>query len=327
LTAFVQAAISHQGYKRVDYFNYEPAEQETDWENIIGGNVKGGLNYNLNDNHNVFANAGYYSKQPLFDAVWINFVNQLNEDYRNEGILGLEVGYGYRSSNFRANVNLYRTSWKDRFVVISADFEVDGEDVEGFANLAGVEQVHMGIEVDAEYRLNNLLRLNAMFSAGNWEYVGDVSGTYFDNNQNALGEGTLFLDGVKVGDAAQITGALGANFTPVKGLFINANVRYASKLYARINAEDFDFEDHKGSLELPSFTLVDAGVGYTFFFNNQSLTLKANMNNVFDTEYISESATNYHAEDGDDVYDGINTRNKVFFGWGRSWNVGLSFNF
>jgi hypothetical protein len=327
LTAFVQAAISHQGYKRVDYFNYEPAEQETDWENIIGGNVKGGLNYNLNDNHNVFANAGYYSKQPLFDAVWINFVNQLNEDYRNEGILGLEVGYGYRSSNFRANVNLYRTSWKDRFVVISADFEVDGEDVEGFANLAGVEQVHMGIEVDAEYRLNNLLRLNAMFSSGNWEYVGDVSGTYFDNNQNALGEGTLFLDGVKVGDAAQITGALGANFTPVKGLFINANVRYASKLYARINAEDFDFEDHKGSLELPSFTLVDAGVGYTFFFNNQSLTLKANMNNVFDTEYISESATNYHAEDGDDVYDGINTRNKVFFGWGRSWNVGLSFNF
>jgi hypothetical protein len=183
--------------QKVDYFNYEPAEQETDWENIIGGNVKGGLNYNLNDNHNVFANAGYYSKQPLFDAVWINFVNQLNEDYRNEGILGLEVGYGYRSSNFRANVNLYRTSWKDRFVVISADFEVDGEDVEGFANLAGVEQVHMGIEVDAEYRLNNLLRLNAMFSAGNWEYVGDVSGTYFDNNQNALGEGTLFLDGVK----------------------------------------------------------------------------------------------------------------------------------
>jgi len=334
LSAFIQAAGSQQGYKRIDYFTYTPEEQETEWENILGGNIKGGANYNLNDNHNVFANAGYYSKQPLFDGVWINFQNELNEDYRNEKILGTEVGYGYRSKDFRANVNLYRTSWTDRFVTISADFDVnntpdnDDDDINGVANLVGVEQIHTGVEFDAEYRANSMLRLNGMLSIGNWVYAGDVTGSYFDENQNKLGEGTLYLNDVKVGDAAQFTAAFGAAVQPVKGLWVNANVRNANSLYAQISAEDFDSPDHEGSLELPSFTLVDAGVGYTYVFETeQSLTFRVNVNNLLDTEYISESVTNYHQEAGVENYDGINVENKVFFGWGRTWNVSLRFIF
>ena len=61
--------------------------------------------------------------------------------------------------------------------------------------------------------------------------------------------------------------------------------------------------------------------------NNQSIQLRVNINNLFDTEYISESSTNIFAEDGDDVYDGINTSNKVFFGFGRTWNTSLRYNF
>ncbi len=338
VSAFVQAAVSQQGYKRIDYFNYLDSDsaQETDWENILGGNIKGGINYNIDENHNVFGNAGYYSKQPLFDAVWINYVNELNEDYQNEKVLGLEVGYGFRSENFRANLNLYRTSWKDRFITVSSDFDVnntpddDDDDVEGNTNLQGVEQVHMGVEFEADYKVNDFVSFRGMLSVGNWEYGGDVSGNAFDDSQNIVGENTLYLEGVKVGDAAQFTSLLGVVVKPAKGLVFDASWRRADDLYADISAEDFNYEDHDGSLQLPAYNLIDSGLSYKMMIGKdkaQSVQLRFNMNNVFDEEYISESATNYHADSDDDTYEGINTRNKVFFGFGRTWNFGIKYNF
>ena len=35
----------------------------------------------------------------------------------------MELGYSFRSSVFNANVNLYRTSWKDRYVPITNRFK------------------------------------------------------------------------------------------------------------------------------------------------------------------------------------------------------------
>jgi hypothetical protein len=100
LTAFIQGAVSQQGFKRDDYFKYLASNElySTDYENILGGNVKGGLNYNIDAHHNVFANAGYYSKQPFFNAVYPVNTSILNKDLTNEKIMGIEAGYGYRSS-------------------------------------------------------------------------------------------------------------------------------------------------------------------------------------------------------------------------------------
>ena len=123
VSAFVQFSGANQGYSREDLFLLTPEEgQRTDWENILGGTIKGGLNYNIDENHNIFGNAGYYSKQPLFDAVYLNNSNDLNEDIRNEKVFGVELGYGYQSEKLTANVNLYRTSWKDRFQTIFGEF-------------------------------------------------------------------------------------------------------------------------------------------------------------------------------------------------------------
>lgn len=336
VSAFIQAAISQQGFKRVEYFLETPANRETDWENIIGGNVKGGLNYNFDDNNNVFVNAGFYSKQPNFDAVYINFQNELNTDLQNEKVIGLELGYGFRSENFRANVNLYRTSWKDRFINVSSTFDVNNtpsdssDDVQGSTNLSGLEQVHIGVEVEADLMVTDYLSFNGMLSVGNWEYGGNVSGTALDRDENVVGTNTLYLDGVKVGDAAQFTSQLGIVVKPVKGLSFDADWRRADNLYAAINPEDFDFEDHRGSLKLPAYDLIDAGLTYKMMVGankDNAVTFRFNMNNVFDEEYIAESATNTFADPGDDTYKGIETSNKVFFGFGRTWNFGIRYNF
>ena len=332
VSAFVQASASNQGFKRIDYFNYldsDPA-QETDWENIIGGNIKGGLNYNLNDNHNVFANAGFYSKQPNFDAVYLNFGNNLNPELINEKIFGAEIGYGYRTDKVRANVNLYRTSWKDRFITVSKRFDGDN----ATANVTGVEQIHMGAEFDVDYKMTDNFRFLGMVSVGDWEYGGSVTATYLGDDRNPVVVNgveqveTLYLDGVKVGDAAQFTARIGYEWEVFENFKLDYSQRFIDKLYARVNADDFDDEDHDGSLQLPSYSLADAGVSYKFILkDNSKLKLRVNVNNLFNQEYISESLTNTFADGGDDTYLGVNTRNKVFFGFGSTWNASIRYEF
>ena len=322
-----RADCHNKGFKRVDYFNYldSDPDQETDWENILGGNIKGGLNVNLNEAHNVFVNAGYYSKQPLFDAVYLNFDNELNPDLRNEKILGLEAGYGINLGDFRAKLNVYRTSWKDRFISVSTETP---EGDEGNANLSGVEQIHSGLEIEANYRASSAVSFRAMLSLGNWEYGGDVTGPAFDDSQNFVEDVTLYLDEVKVGDAAQFTSFIEMNVRPVEDLKLSASLFTASRLYAQISAEDFDSPDNDGSLRLPTYNLVDVGAYYTFKFGSEnSISLALNVNNLFDEEYIAESLTNTFDDGSNDTYKGIDVSNKVFFGFGRTWNISARYNF
>ncbi len=334
ISAFVQGSISNQGFQRIDYFNYldSDPEQESDTENVLGGNIKGGINWNIDEYHNVFVNGGYYSKQPLFDAVFPSFVsNDVNDDLVNEKVVGTEIGYGFRATGFRANVNLYRTSWADRFETVSAVFNEDEpNEIRGSANIQGITQVHMGIEVDLYARATDRLGFTGMLSVGDWQYKDDVTATYFDeSNQPIIVDGqqqteTLALDGIKVGDAAQFTASIGADYKILDQLSIDANYRFADNLYAAYDATDVGPE---GALKLPSFGLLDTGLTFTAPFLGESLSFRLNVNNVLDEVYISESDTNFFASAGDETYDGIATGNRVYFGFGRTWNASLRFNF
>ncbi len=327
ISAFVQVGISQQGFKRIDYFNYlnSDPERETDWQNIIGGNIKGGINWNIDEKNNIYVNYGDYSKQPFFDAIFQNYRNDINPNPRNEKVVSYELGYGYRSDNFTANINYYRTQWRDRFLRVSYEND-EGE--EGFADIQGIEQLHTGIELDFTYDVSDKLSFVGMASIGDWNYARTVSGTAFDNNTTPIGIATLYLDGVKVGDAAQTTARLGFNLDVTENFSIDYSHRYADRLYARINAEDFDAADNDGSLELPSYFLADLGMSYDFNFKNDTdLGVRLNINNLFNTEYISESLTNrfYNATSG--VYRGVDGSNKVFFGFGTTWNFTVRYNF
>tara|TARA_R110002020_G_scaffold63170_2_gene168703 strand:+ start:63708 stop:66506 length:2799 start_codon:yes stop_codon:yes gene_type:complete len=342
ISAFVQGSYSNQGFQRVDPFNYldSDPEQTTEWVNQAGGNIKGGLNYNIDAKHNVFANAGYYVKQPLFDAVFLNFVNDINPDLENEKILGFELGYGFRSAFFSANLNAYRTSWKDRFqsdAVRITDSEGNVE-FEGSVNYLGIEQLHTGLEFDFVARPSSIFTIDGMLSVGNWEYTGNPSGTVLDNGNNVVGSANLILDGVKVGDAAQFTSRIGASIEPLERLKFDASWYHADNLYANFDVLSFEDSNQDGVadndgflLQLPSYDLIDTGMSYKMLVgkeNDKAITFRLNINNVFDEIYMSEADTNVAPDEDSTLnYQGINTSNRVYFGFGRTWNVSLRYNF
>lgn len=333
LSAFLQGAISQQGFKREDTFTYLKTDPlyKTGFENLIGGNVKVGANYNINEASNVFVNSGYYAKQPFFNAVYPNNQSIVASNLVNEKVFGLEGGYGFRSSKFTANLNVYYTSWKDRYQRTS---DADATNIGGYYDFNGLTEIHSGVELEMNAKPLPKLSINAMASLGNWIYKGNVSSNRFDQDNNQISGGTattLYLDNLKVGDAAQNTFSLGAKYEIFERVNIDANYRIADRLYASIDPAKFKTEVNDGTLELPSYGLMDAGFSYKMIVGknrDNSVNFRINVNNVLDTTYISESRTNNFVTDSNTAtYDGVATSNQVYFGFGRTWNVSLRYNF
>lgn len=326
-TAVIQAGLSNQSYQREDFFD-QPGNTLSETEHVLGGYVKGGANYNINDRHNVFANAGFISRQPLFDAVFPGFANDINPDLQNELITSIELGYGYTSYAVDVNINLYSTVWGNRF--IETGYPVPNDPGEfGTAQFDDVDQRHNGIEVETTVRPTNNLTLDGMLSVGDWKYTNNFNATLFDDDRNQIGTATLYTDGVKIGDAAQFVGYIGADYRIIGDWSIDASYRHIDNLYAEYSITDDAFAnpDNEGALKLPSYGLVDLGSTFRFELFGQSASLRVNVNNLFDTTYIAESNTNIHATSGSETWEGIDKRNLVWYGFGRTWNASLKYEF
>lgn len=323
-TAVLQAGISNQSFQREDFFNtlVKPLSEKVD---IIGGYVKGGANYNMDSRSNIFFNAGYISRQPLFDAVFPNFANFKNLDLQNEKITSFELGYGYTSTDLDVNVNVYTTSWGNRFIEQGIPNQAGQDQTAQFKD---VDSRHMGLEIEATYRATDDLKFRGMISAGDWRYTNNFDAQVFDDNQTQVGSATLFLEDVKVGDAAQFTTYFEAEYK-VDNFVFDLAYRFVDGLYADYTIEDQEFltADNQGALQLPSYGLVDLGATTRFDLFGKGASFRVNVNNLLNTVYIAESNTNIHAEATSTTWEGIDVRNSVWFGFGTTWNATLRWNF
>jgi outer membrane receptor protein involved in Fe transport len=152
-----------------------------------------------------------------------------------------------------------------------------------------------------------------------------------------LSETLVDVDGGKVGDAAQTTWGLGVKYDIVKRFSIDADWRNYDNLYSNVGAV-------KENLELPSYDLVDAGISYKMLVGKDkkdSVNFRVNINNVFDEIYLSELTSNIKVTDNISstnaalgtyqskgrVFNGIADGNQGFFGFGRTWNIAIRYNF
>lgn len=335
-SAFFQGAVSNQTNQRWDYYQYTPQEEKSEKVSNVGYNVKGGVSYNIDNKHVFFGNAGVYSRQPYHDNIFMNFKNDVNPFTKNEDIVGIELGYKFISEYVQINVNAYKTTWANR-VESSSNF-ASAADVEAintpsnqfpiaegdmlYRITRGVKQDHQGIELDIQAKPLYNLEVKGFASIGDWTYVGNGVEEIRNEERNLVKSTITDLDGGKVGNAAQTTFGLGAKYKILPNLSIDADYRYYQNLYANVQLKE--------NLELPSFGLIDAGVSYALNLTDKNrLSFRVNVNNLFDTEYISQSntANMLTGAEGEKAYKGINTTNQVYFGFGRTWNASIKFTF
>lgn len=346
VSAFVSGGLSNTGYWRYDRLYYSKDKAKSTTKNYLGGNIKGGVNYNLNEYNNVFVNAGFISRAPMFDTSFINSQTShaRNNDAKNEKIMSFEVGYGFRSGIFTANLNAYYTRWMDKALYDSGDmtYESDGVDIsERYTlNMTGANADHWGIELDFVAKPFSWMDINGMFSWGDWRWNGTATGYYFNSAGQMLADlkgsvvtdmanaeqykANIKMDNVSVGGSAQTTAALGINLRPMKGLRLSVDWNFFARNYA-----DYDIDAGNTGMgkeivvtapwKIPSYNTFDLGAGYSFDFGKVRATLSGNVNNLFDQEYIAD------ARDGNN-HD-WESATRVLYGFGRTYSVRLKFNF
>jgi iron complex outermembrane receptor protein len=330
ISAFFSTSISNTSYRRIDYFQYLDSDptRTSDKYNFFGYSAKGGINYRLNDKHNVFFNTGYFEKAPEFGAVFTRFNNtDINADAKNQKIFSVELGYGYRSKKFNANVNLYRTSWKDKTFTRGLR-DISGNDFT--ANILGVNALHQGLEFDFTYSHSDNLRFTGMLSLGDWTWDNDIiDAPIFDANQVQAFTADLLIKGLKVADAAQTTAALGMLYKFWEKTSITVDYNYFGNLYS-----DFDIigsanitrvGDTKSpsvrpneTWKVPTYHTFDASIRHGFKVGNFDTTVTARVNNLFNVEYVA------------DAIDGTSqtaTDALVWFGFGRTFSLSAKINF
>jgi outer membrane receptor for ferrienterochelin and colicin len=320
LAVFLSSSISNTRYGRSSFLDDSSNlnGNVSGDVNFLGFGTKGGANYNLDDNHNVFANVGYFSRAPfLTGGVFVDKESvDFNEDATNEKIFSAEIGYGYRSENFNANVNVYRTSWLDKSISPSAE-DPSNPGQYFNTNITGLDALHQGIEFDFVYKLSDKLKVNGMVSLGDWKWKSDVSADIVDDAGVFVRNVTINADGLKVNDAAQTTYALGVNYKALERTSIFLDYNYAGDIYAK-----FDFSrgttDRQNTWKMPSYHLFDLGFNHGFTVGEFDATLSGNMNNIFDVEYVSDA---FDAPDHSAAGAG------VYYGAGRTFSLGLNVKF
>jgi hypothetical protein len=319
LTGFLSAAGSNTSYQREDFFNYTDAsgDQKSEKADYPGYALKLGANYNINENMNVFGNAGLLSIAPNFRSAYLNYNNTVNPNAKNEDISSIELGFGYINANlnvfgqdlaYKLNVNAYNTYWQNKQLVKTANDLI--------YNIDGVNAIHSGIEIESRVGLlEGNLDIYGIFSFGNWEWENDVVASVVsdDDRSGASYDVAIYAGGLKVGDAPQTQAVFGAKYLTPFGLVINPVFQLFDRHYASYDPADMDEQvGDDWQYQIDSHSTLDLHMSYnTGDLLPVPLKVGLHLLNLTDTEYFSD----YRQGSGG------------FYGSGTTYNLSLGVKF
>jgi outer membrane cobalamin receptor len=326
-SAFVSGTISQTHMKRKDFFvKPDPAKnikQESPWYDFLGFNIKGGANYRISERFNVFANAGYFTRAPYFNSMFVDRrrTNEVVSNLKNEKIMSFEAGLGGRFKRFTFDVNVYYTDWSDKLFVIPYVEPVTN--ISKAANASGLGARHYGIELEGVAKPMKWLQVTYMASVGDWRWKNDVTARIIDDFGREVKTTKLLIKDLYVGNSAQTTSALGLRFQITPQIYFIADYTYFARIYANFDperrvAQEGKPEDRKQSWQMPDYGIVDLHLGYDFKIAGMDATLKGDVFNLFNKKYVLE------AQDGTN-HDAASAQ--VFYGFGTYFNLGMQIKF
>ena len=345
LSAFINGSVSLNHNWRTDRFYYDNVTAR-DSIARVGGTIKGGINYKFAKYHNVFLNAGFISRAPKYQAIYmsVSTSNAINNEAKNEKIASVEIGYGFENQYASIHVNGYFTEWMDKTMTKYGNLS-DPDQTQFYMNMTGVNAKHMGLEFEAKARPTKWLELSAMFSIGDWKWDSDsVIGRAYDEHGFAMTADAkvteigaedhywakINMKGIHVGGQAQTTANFGILFKPFKGFRIGGEYT----LYDR----NYSYYSFSGSNLTPGKTMnivepyrcpiggsLDLRASYQFDMGPIRATIAGNVTNVLNQYYIEKAwsantATQTVSE---------NTKDNIYFFYnkGRQWNIRLKLQF
>lgn len=313
LHAFVGGNFSYNTYGREDRYNYL-TDVASELYNKSAADIKGGARYYLASNHQIFINAGYFSKAPYHKFVFPGYNNNPAARLKNEKVSVLETGYSYTNTIFSAKVSAYYTLWNDKSLLSNEYLLIDEQNSRAMVN--GLSAKHTGIEGEITYAPDSRLEIRLFTSLGNWKWQNNVNAVLYNNENVAFDTVNVYAKGLYVGDAPQFQSGVNVNLKMLKKFRLSTQCIYNDKMFADFDpAKRQNANDTEQPYRLPSYFLTDLYLHYAFTAFGKQANASMGCQNIFNTEYILRG--NDGAGHDLDSFSG-------FWGFGRTFSFGIN---
>jgi iron complex outermembrane recepter protein len=320
---YVAGSASMQNILRTDYFNYLTTDPERQTESTLlpGGHAQTGINFKFWKYHSIHLNLNYGSYQPLFTTLFPSGNNWKNREATNEQVFDTEFGYTIFSRKLKIEALAYRSQVSNRSMIRYANLNAD----DAFGVINGLAEVHRGVEMKASYKITRNFQMNVNGSLGDWKYTKDAQAIIYDKNEEITSKNELWLKNLRIANAPQLSLFAEAEYRWAHNFYVRLNYYRAEQIYTPFGLYDFknlaDRSDFKQA-KIPKYDLIGFSGNYLLKIRKfPELNLIFGGQNLLDTEYIEQSSTNI--PEGDPKY----TSNRVYYGTGRTWFVGMKMQF
>jgi iron complex outermembrane receptor protein len=288
-------------------------------------NPRFGINYNINDECNIFSNLSFAHREPtddeLFD-IWdgpddlgvaplfaeadtifvdggIDHIEWSKPYVKEEKLMDLEFGFGYDAGNWKLKTNIFRMNFQDEIVGYGTVDE-DGNPIRGNAD----ETVHQGVELEAEAEIWQHFKLSGSFSYNDNFFRKFIMKTW-DENWNVI---NVDYSGNKIAGFPDVLAAAKLSYQ-WRDLFISLQLQHVGKQY-------LDNTENDERIVEP-FRLMNLGINYEIaeFFDLAQIDLNLKIRNLLDKEYETsgyyddwEGANYYFPGAGRNIIAGIRAR-------------------
>ncbi len=298
IEAFISGALNLNSYQRDGKFqnglfagNSLGKSEKVDFTTF---NIKGGLTYKLNGRNYLYTNGGILRNTPDFRDVFISpqMNNYIVSDPKTVKIKTLEMGYMYRSPNFKLGVNTYASDFEDVLNII----RFYNDDENAFVNyvMSDVNYRNIGLEIGVEHKLSSSWTATGAFALGQSYFTDNPTVTVFNQNDTTAtptrtSGKTVYYQNYYTGNGPQTALGLGISYNSKKYWFVTLNVNYLDRNYvspsperhtaAAVDALPSNSYDRSRILKqekLPAAITMD-------FFGGKSFIIKRNKNTHHNT--------------------------------------------
>lgn len=315
--AFLASSMSATSYQRKDPYNYvnDPYSEKV---HKAGFDAKAGISRKAGSQGTVYANIGYYSREPYFKFVFVNFSNAIARDLRNEKITALESGYEYSNGRVVGRFNAYLTNWQDKAVLSRENIQLSDSSMTR-ALVRGLTAMHKGVELELALLLFSNLTVTSSVSIGDWKWQNDVTASIYDDKQVLVDSTRIYIKGLYVGDAPQTQLGIAAEYSFLDHFKLIGNWMYYDRIYANFEPSNRTTEgDHLQPYQIPAYGIADIYLSYEQPVRASNLTLQVSCQNLMNKEVITRG------EDG----SGHNAETfRGFWSQGRTFNVSMKLSF
>lgn len=317
------------GYNTFNNTSSQSRISTSEFKYFKGYTAKGGLNYDLNANNNVFLNSGYMSLVPKFNNVYDNNGNTINT--RNQIITSAEIGYGLRYKRLAANLNGYLTSWENKPADFISAFTPTAGPYKGVSvnyNPTGIDAILKGVEFDLTYRPFKFIEIKAFGMMADWKWNSKGITYAYANDATVIDTIEFDAKGIAIGNSPQRQLGGSVKYELVKNIYVKVQYTYFDKMYAQFDPSNLKVAgdgptapDYRGysSWEAPGYGVFDLFAGYNIYSGNSKVDIMASMNNALNKVYMTDvffpssvTPNNYNA-----------TNTVGWFGLGRRFNIGI----